>query len=200
MNIHQVNVSYSAEQDRLLMRINSRVGEEFRAWLTRRLALQWLPHLERTARQHMQAPPPAPDLAAPLSQQREQLVQSFEKEAAVYNSDFQTPFRDKPASLPLGEDPLLVTELNLTALADSKWQVLLLERLPSRKRDLQLVMDPALTQGLLQLLTQALQSSGWLQAPAAGLGGGAGDARVPVHIGPETPEDEGAGKKPRYLN
>jgi hypothetical protein len=34
-----------------------------------------------------------------------------------------------------------------------------------RKRDMQLVMDTTLTQGLLRLLHQALKASDWLQVP-----------------------------------
>jgi hypothetical protein len=34
MNIHQVCVSYSHEQDRFLVRINTRSDEEVRLWFT----------------------------------------------------------------------------------------------------------------------------------------------------------------------
>ena len=199
MNIHQVNVSYSGEQDRLLIRINSQSGEEFRAWLTRRMALELLPHLGRTAQEQMQktfAPPPA---SAPLNERREQLVQNFQKEAAVYDGDFQTPYKDKPVALPLGQEPLLVTEVRFTPLADAKIQVLLLERLPERQRDLQLVMDPALTQGLLRLLNQGLKASSWLAPPPQQLLGGP-TADIPVKTEQDVVEAAEAPAKPRYLN
>lgn len=94
------------------------------------------------------------------------MVANFQKEAAAYSGDFQTPYRDAPAALPLGEEPLLVTEVSLTPLKDGKLQMALMERLPQRQRDMQLMMDPSLTQGLLRLLNQALKASDWLQAPA----------------------------------
>lgn len=202
MNIHQVNISYSAEHDRLLIRINSLAGEEFRAWLTRRLALKLMPHLDKTARQQVReqlAPPPA---EAPLDQQRQQMVQNFEKEAAAYQGDFQTPYKDKPATLPLGEEPLLVTEISFTPLADAKLQVMLLERLGGRQRDLQLVMDPPLTQGLLRLLNQGLKASGWTDplpalGPALPAIGGAAEAGA---AGPDESHELTVGDKPRYLN
>ena len=37
MQIHQMSASYVAEQDRVLLRINTVEGEEMRLWLTRRL-------------------------------------------------------------------------------------------------------------------------------------------------------------------
>ena len=199
MNIHQVNVSYSGEQDRLLIRINSLAGEEFRAWLTRRLALKLLPHLGRTAQEQMQQQFPAAPATAPLDAQRQQLVNNFQKEAAVYDGDYQTPFKDQPAALPLGEEPLLVTEVSFTPLAEGKLQVVLLERLPGRQRDLQLVMDPALTQGLLRLLNQGLKASGWLE-PAPALATATGAAAIPVRTEQDLAEAAEAPAKPRYLN
>ena len=43
MQIHQLSVSYQAEQDRLLLRVSSTGGEEMRLWLTRRLMLGFWP-------------------------------------------------------------------------------------------------------------------------------------------------------------
>lgn len=195
MNIHQVNVSYVGEQDRVLLRINSVGGEEFRIWLTRRMCLQLLPVLDKSSQNQLQAQLPPPNPAAPLPQQREQILQNFQKEAAAYGGDYKTPYKDQPAALPLGEEPLLVTELNLTPLKDGKLQMALLERLPQRKRDMQMTMDLTLTQGLLRLLHQAIISSDWLQAPAALQLSGAPPAAVA-----EEAEPAGSKDKPRYLN
>jgi hypothetical protein len=195
MNIHQVNVSYVGEQDRVLLRINSVDGEEFRIWLTRRLGLQLLPVLDKSSQNQLQSQLPPPDPSAPLPEQRQQILQNFQKEAAAYQGDFQTPYKDQPAVLPLGEEPLLVTELNLTPQADGKLHMALLERLAQRKRDMQLVMDASLTQGLLRLLHQALKTSDWLQVPNLQL--------LPPHtatqLGQEEPE-QAPKDKPRYLN
>ena len=196
MNIHQVNVSYAGEHDRLLLRINSASGEEFRIWLTRRLTLQLLPVLGKSSEHQLQAQLPPPDPSTPLPAQRQQLLQNFQKEAAAYGADFQTPYKDQPAALPLGEEPLLVTELSLTPLKDGKLQMALMERLPQRQRDMQLMMDLALTQGLMRLLHQALKASDWLQAPAP--------LQLPGQQGPTAAEDEAESTesktKPRYLN
>jgi hypothetical protein len=193
MNIHQVNVSYVGEQDRVLLRINSVGGEEFRIWLTRRLCLQLLPVLDKSSQSQLQAQLPPPNPAAPLPEQREQILQNFQKEAAAYGGDYKTPYKDQPAALPLGEEPLLVTELNLTPLKDGKLQMALLERLPQRKRDMQINMDPTLTQGLLRLLHQAIISSEWLHAPAAA-------QQITGAAGADDPEAPGSKDKPRYLN
>lgn len=197
MNIHQVNVSYVVEQDRLLVRINSQGGEEFRIWLTRRLGLQLLPVLQRSSESQLQSQLDKPDPAAPPSEQRHQLMRNFQKEAAAYQGDYETPFKDQPTALPLGEEPLLVTELKLTPMADGKLQVTLLEKLPQRQRDMQMLMDVTLTQGLIRLIHQAIKGSGWLR--------GAELRALPEETTQEThPGDEAEGKprptKPRYLN
>ena len=79
--------------------------------------------------------------------------------------------------------------------ADGKLHMALLERLAQRKRDMQLVMDASLTQGLLRLLHQALKTSDWLQVPNLQL--------LPPHtatqLGQEEPE-QAPKDKPRYLN
>ena len=198
MHIHQVNVSYDAEQDRLLVRINSLSGEEFRAWLTRRLTLKLLPHLGQAAQQQLDKtfPPPA---QADHSPAKQQLVAQFQQEAAVYEGDFQTPFVEKASALPLGETPLLVTELTVMPMADAKLQLVLLERLPEQQRDLQLVLDPALTQGLLRLLNQSMRASAWLETPVASLSGDKG-TRIPVRSECELADGTDASDKPRYLN
>jgi hypothetical protein len=201
MNIHQVNVSYVNEQDRFLLRINSSSGEEFRAWLTRRLTLGLLPLLGKKAAEQLKAQIQPPDPATPLSHQRHQLVENFEKEAAAYKGDFQTPFKEGSAALPLGPEPLLVTEMKITSLADGKLQIEMLEKLAGRTRDLQMVMDPPLTQGLLRLLAQGLKTSRWMETPPAlaalDASGQAGSppAQEGADAEANTPAD-----KPRYLN
>lgn len=199
MNIHQVNVSYLGEHDRLLIRINSLGGEEFRAWLTRRLALKLLPHLDRTAQAQIEQQLTTPDAAAAPHAQRQQLVHNFQKEAAAYEGDFRTPFKEQASALPLGEEPLLVTEVSFTPLAEGKLQMLLLERLQGKQRDLQLVLDPALTQGLLRLLHEGLKASGWLD-PAAPLLALAEGSRDSVRSDQELGEPSELPARPRYLN
>jgi hypothetical protein len=191
VNIHQINVGYQVEHDRLLIRINSQSGEEFRVWLTRRLSLQLLPILERSGQDQLQAQIAEPNPAAPPHEQRQQLVRNFQKEAQAYQGDYQTPFRDQATALPLGQEPLLVTELQMTSLAEGKLQVSLLEKLPQRQRDMQLVMDVTLTQGLTELLRRAIQASEWLK----GL-----DPKASPAIGTDPPEGDARANKPRYLN
>jgi hypothetical protein len=106
MNIHQLSVNYLQEQDRILARINTTDGAELRVWLTRRLTLGLMPLLhkivtEQVAKQEaLKAPHFSPIAAADA--RTKALLADFKKEESLQKSDFQTPFKDQPAQLPLG--------------------------------------------------------------------------------------------------
>ncbi|WP_309681103.1 hypothetical protein [Polaromonas sp.] len=198
MNIHQLNVSYVQEQDRLLLRINTGAGDELRLWFTRRLTLKLLPALNSTSATQMQRYTAQTSPAASLEAQRQSLLDSFQKEAAAYQGDFSTPYQElaKPhaqaSATRQGTEPWLISEVKLTLRPTGQLQLQLIEKLPTQTRDAQVAMDPPLTQGLLHLLLQALKKSKWLelQPAAARLEAGA-------------PADEIApdeADKPRYLN
>ncbi len=51
MQIHQLQASYQADQDRILLRLNTHSGEEMRVWLTRRMLKGMLGHVQKLADQ-----------------------------------------------------------------------------------------------------------------------------------------------------
>jgi hypothetical protein len=207
MNIHQVSVSYLQEQDRLMLRINGKDGGELRALLTRRLALALLPILSRTAAAEIQKIAAPAETPASLEDQRGQLLSAFQKEASLRSGDFETPYRDQagqPADLPLGPEPLLLTEVKVTPVGNGQLRLQLFEKLQGQEavRNFQVTMDPPLSNGLLHLLHQSIKHSQWLEVPAALIA-------VPQGMPPPEPVDqaetEPAGlavetDKPKYLN
>lgn len=207
MNIHQVSVSYLQEQDRMMLRINGREGGELRAWLTRRLALALLPVLDKSATDQTRkaATPQGP--ATSLDEQRGQLLTTFEKEATLRSGDFETPYRDQsgpPPDVPVGPEPLLLTEVKVTLMGNGQLRLQLFEKLPGQDavRDFELMMDPQLSNGLLHLLHQSVKLSQWLTVPAAAAAA-PGDA--PAHLQDAAPDTEPAElsmdlARPKYLN
>lgn len=203
MNIHQVSVSYVQEQDRLLIRINGKEGgSELRAWLTRRLALALLPVLSRTSTEQISKVAAAAVTAAlpatGADEQRDQLLAAFETEAALRSGDFETPYQAPAESLVqplLGPEPLLLTEVKVTLLGSGQLRLQLFEKLPGQDavRNFQVMMDPQLSNGLLQLLHQSVKASQWLQLPEI-----AGFDDLPSSTEPaELATDL---SKPKYLN
>ena len=202
MNIHQVCVSYINEHDRFLVRINTQGEEEVRLWFTRRLTLGLLPLLEKASQEQLtrQAKPIKP--TDPLEAQRQHLLDNFKLEAATYNGDYKTPYREEAATLPLGAEPLLVTEIKMTPLASGDLQIDILEKLGGKTSHLHLALDAQLTRGLISLLNKGMSSARWLET----------DIAVAVNVTPrpvqaDAQEQEhepllGApdADKPRYLN
>jgi hypothetical protein len=191
MNIHQVSVTYLPEQDRFLARISTREGEEMRLWLTRRLLLPLMPVLTKIAAEQLVRQTDKIDPAAPPEVQRQRMVENFKKEALAHAGDFKTPYQAKDAALPLGKEPLLVTEIKMSLLASGKLQLNMVEKLPGQARNVQIAINTQLTQGLLRLLNQGLKKSQWLKPPAQA-------ASLEAAVDAAEPGEEAP--KPRYLN
>lgn len=188
MKIHQLSVNYLAEQDRIFVRVNTSASEEVRLWLTRRLMLGLWPLLSRLLTQHLLKLESAGSSLETADEDLKKMLADFRKEQFLQEADFDTPFDESQAVLPLGEEPVLVTDVDATPLANGRLRLSFNERLPGDKepRSFQVEMDPQLMQGLMHLLDQALARSQW-QEPFA-QGSAAEEA------------EEDAGRKPRYLN
>jgi len=161
MDIHQVSVDYQHEQDRILVRINTRQDQEIRLWLTRRLCSGWVPVL----RQSISA------LGRPLHTDR---VDQPAPEASTGadrpvhgttgDADFTTPYKAQPAQWPLGSEPLLITTVRMTPQAEQRLELAFEESLSgqeSRARGFQVSLEPKLLNGLMHLLDQALAHAEW---------------------------------------
>jgi hypothetical protein len=162
MNIHQVCVTYINEHDRFLVRINTRAHQEVRLWFTRRLTLGLLPLLHQAAREQVRSQAKPLNMADPLTTQRQHMLDNFKQESASYQSDFKTPYQDDGAILPLGPEPLLVTEIKLTPQPNGELHIGILEKIGEQSRHLNMSLDPTLTRGLVSLLDKGMTSSQWL--------------------------------------
>ena len=177
MNIHQLSVNYLQEHDRILMRVNTTDAAELRLWLTRRLALGFAPLLSRLVTQHTATQEAAQSqYISPLATSdtaTQQMMADFKKQEHLQKSDFQTPFKDQPSQLPLGGEPLLVTEVNITPMPSGQMQLVFSEKLPdvSQPRSFTMALEANLTHGLLHLLDKAIAASLWRQDILVELGG-----------------------------
>ena len=177
MNIHQLNVSHNDRQDRLLLRLNTQTAEEFRFWLTRRLTLRLLPALQQavgraeSSQPHMMASDPA----------SQQILTDLKRDAFMQQADFKTPFVEQAQQLPLGDEPLLVTDVQLSFQGSGVLVTLQDKGAPGGVvQSCQLNLQPSLLHGLLHLIQQAVAKAQWLpsdpleapapqvQAPATG--------------------------------
>lgn len=164
MQIHQLNVSHVEREDRLLLRFNTQADEEFRFWLTRRMALRLMPALDQSlARMESSAARMlAPD---PASQQ---ILTELKRDAFLQEADFKTPFADQAHTLPLGEEPMLVTDVQLQLQGTG----LLLSMQDKGQTDkgqpgpvCQLHLQSSLVHGLIHLIGQVMKKADWVSAP-----------------------------------
>jgi hypothetical protein len=151
-NLHQIQVAYHPEQDRLLLRASTRDGREFRFWLTRRLVKGLRPALHKTLVREVQVQSPGDPQA-----QRE--VLRFRREEAVRRADFATPYQEGPErSHPLGEEPVLVSRIALSPPREGRHTLTLL---PRTGQGCNLALNEDLLHSLAQLLEQAVGRAGW---------------------------------------
>jgi len=192
MKIHQLSVNYLAEQDRILMRVNTRDAEEMRLWLTRRLMLGLWPLLSKLLTKHLLKLEAAGTSLDTADEDLKQMLAEFRKEEFLRNADFDTPYQENRPDLPLGDKPLLVTDVDAAPLPNGRLRLGFNERKPNsdKPRSFQMEMEPKLMQGLMHLLEQALARSQWREPFGA---------PVAVEDGASL-DDEPAPRKPRYLN
>ena len=196
MHIKQLSLSYAAEQDRFLLRISSQNGAELRLWFTRRLTLGLYPVLKKAGADQLARMASPANPAAAVEDQRTHMLENFRKEASAYEGDFKTPYDDKVTELPLGPEPLLLTEVKLTLQASGSLDLTLIEKLPQSSRNVQGSMDAQMTQALLHLLGQALKSSGWLEVPQDLMA----PAQVTEQAADAAPASADGTNRPKYLN
>ena len=193
MRIHQLSVNYLAEQDRILVRVNTAAAEEMRLWLTRRLMLGLWPLLSKLLTKHLLKLEAAGVSLEAADEGLKKMLADFRKEEFLKEADFDTPYKENQAQMPLGEEPLLITDVDASPLANGRLRLGFNERLPgvAEPRSFQLDLEPKLMQGMMHLLEQALARSQWREAFTAG--------PVALDDGMAGDEDPSV-RKPRYLN
>jgi hypothetical protein len=180
MQIHQLNVSHVERQDRLLLRLNTQTAEEFRFWLTRRMALRLMPALDQSLGR-LESSEPRMMASDPASQQ---ILTELKRDAFMQEADFKTPFTEEARTLPLGEEPMLVTDVQLQLQGNG-----LLISLQDKGRDAkampgqlcQLHLQASLVHGLVHLIRQVMEKAEWITAPERP--GSANQAATPAMSG-----------------
>ncbi len=192
MQIRQLSVTYQAEHDRILLRVKTERAEEIRLWLTRRLMLGLWPLLSKLLTSHLLKLEAAGRTLDAADDSLRKMLADFRKEEFLRDADFETPFQESDGPLPLGPEPLLVTDVDATPLPDSRLRLSFNERLPQTQepRSLHLDLEPKLMQAMMHLLEQSLARAQWAEPFGS-------------HVATEghgLAQDHQAVRRPRYLN
>ncbi|MBT4160166.1 MAG: hypothetical protein HOC70_03100 [Gammaproteobacteria bacterium] len=147
--ISQLQMSYSPEEDRILLRVNTDNGEEFRFWLTRRFSQL----LVQALAAHRAVDPDVSTQATPVAKQA---VQTFKQEAAQEKGDFEQEFRQSE-SFPLGDKPVLAYKLSYSIEKNK----LKLSFEPKSGHGINIVLDSDLNFNVSKLLRGASEKGQW---------------------------------------
>lgn len=146
------------------MRLNTLDAHEFRFWLTRRLTLRLMPVLEDTL---MRLDSGKAQVVAP-DQSTRKIVSEFQHESFLREADFQTPYKDEARHWPLGQEPMLVTEINMGFMPSGALDLNLIDTgADIEKQSCQLQLQPQLVHGLVHLIRQCMEKAAWLDPQVA---------------------------------
>ena len=153
--LHQMNITYVAAEDRLLLRASTRGGNEYRVWLTRRFCSL----LAELVQKQMEKFGGAPVLAA--SDEARQLFKqgAMEKKFEAENN----------TNFPLGQAGILALRINSRVSGDG---TLALQLLPATGEGITLNLNQTLLYMFYNLLAQGMEQAEWH------LGQGRPDAKV----------------------
>ena len=142
--IYQMNVTYSADEDRLLLRITTQQGDEFRVWLTRRYCALLMGVLEKEIDKRGGLP-----VVASTPQTRQMFRQGA----------MDKPFDEEGTRrLPLGETGFLAYQISTMEKPDDN---LGLELRPQTGQGVTINLNQSLLFMFHNLLTQGIDRAGW---------------------------------------
>lgn len=142
--LHQVNVTYSGVEDRLLLRVTTRLGDEYRIWLTRRFTALLLTMLDNAMDQY--------GGAAALGANPK--TRAMFKEGAMEKAFDE----DKTTNFPLGKKGFLAYGIKSAGTPEGNLQ---LEILPKKGTGVSLNLDKPLLYMFHNLLTQGIARAEW---------------------------------------
>jgi len=150
-NINQVQINFSALEDRLLMRIKTQDLAEYRFWLTRRFVKLLWPVLVRML---------AADAAVRHQgdADAQNAIVSFRHEQAVQQSDFESTYDPNVMSTPLGVEPVLLAGVQIKDPPGARAVLCLL---PLRGQGIDVAMTEVMLHSFCKLLADAVTTAEW---------------------------------------
>ncbi|WP_290697554.1 hypothetical protein [Amphritea sp.] len=151
---NQINLNYDAAQDRILIRA-SEGGKEYRAWWTRRLALR----IHTLFGEHTF---PTVNNASHLQSEQQQSLGDLEKQGAVQQADFSTPYQEDASHYPLGEEGILVQRIDIK----TEGKIVKIIMLPADGEGMTLSLPPGQRYSFEHMLQRVMTAAEWVSAAA----------------------------------
>lgn len=141
--LNQMNIAYVAKEDRLLLRISTLHGDEFRIWLTRR----YTGLIFNVLNKRMEKSGGSPAVAA-----------SEETRKMFREGAMEKKYDDENKSYPLGENGILAYKINTGETQDGNLQ---LELSPEKGQGITINLNNSLMYMFSNLLSQGIDQAGW---------------------------------------
>ena len=158
MELHQIQVIYRQDEDRLLCRASFKENEELhelRAWLTRRLVRNLWPAILQTMEKQVALE--KPDAAHASAD-----IVGMEHQASVDTirgtGSFDAPYETEAAHFPLGETPILVDKVDLTI---GVGQPLRMNLSAANGTGFEIRFTPTVLHGFCELMKDAARQAEW---------------------------------------
>lgn len=151
--LHQMNVTYARKEDRLMLRVTTKNGEEYRLWLTRRYTALLLKILQKRMDQYGGAP----TLASA------QETRKMFKQGAT-EKKFEA---EKSVNLPLGEEGILAFRINSDVTRNG---TLALQLLPDKGEGVTLNLSKSLLYMFYNMISQGTAQAEWRLDAGVGAG------------------------------
>lgn len=159
MDLHQIQVTYRPEEDRILCRASFKDGDnsfqEVRAWLTRRLTrLLWGGIVDALETQVTLDKPQASHASADIVG----MEHHASIEEARDSGSFGTPYKADITTFPLGEAPILVSTINFTL---NPGQPIRVNLVPPTGYGFEIAFSQQILHGFCSLLRDAVKKAEW---------------------------------------
>lgn len=150
--LHQIRIDYVAAEDRLRLLISTRDKTEYRLWLTRRFTQGFWSLLKRlmTADASVQA---QDDEGA------RKAVLAYKHAKATPEESFEKPYEPEAQTLPLGEEPAVVTGCKVGKAKDGGGTRLTFQL--ADKREVGIGVNDKIVHSLAKLLADVMPTTGW---------------------------------------
>lgn len=150
MQLHQFNLQYSPEEDRLRLRLNTTSKEEFRFLLTRRFVRLLWPVLQKLLQRDYQQREPA------LSYVADHMV-AMEKDSVISQANFKESYQDAVERFPLGEEYLLLSRIQVKNVASKN----ILCLLPTSGQGIEIPANNRFLHAFCKLLKDGVAKADW---------------------------------------
>jgi hypothetical protein len=158
--LHQFQMAFVAEQDRMLLRISTQDKAELRLWMTRRVVrLLWGALLKMIEA--------ASEKDTPIEPHKREAILQFEHQSAVAQADFKTPFQEAADSYPLGEEGVLVASMQISRKPNGAY---ILKLSPKQGKGVTINLDDKMMHSFMEMLVDSSKRAQWdleLRLPAS---------------------------------